>query len=372
MLMFDAAFDDLDRVTSTGLGGGRRRRTDSIGLLRSLKRLSGMDDQELDAVAVGRILLIAAGVICSGMTPLLQPDLRGWLLLAGVTAGMAVLLLATIVVPWASLPPRMTLAFPAAVFLALAVLGAGQPGFFAPLTALSALCFAYIGLTQPPRTSLFVVPVAAVIYLIANGSWTAPVLVRLLIVACVWLVLGELLAGLTARQNTLAAALHAAAHTDALTGVSNRRDLQRQLSRAKSGDAIVICDMDHFKRLNDTLGHDVGDGVLADFGLILRTCLRKQDYCARYGGEEFVLLLPGTTVTDAMAVLARLRRQWTLLQPSMTFSAGVDICTSQQSPAQTLAAADKALYLAKAAGRNTDRAQPSGRSNAPSSSAMAE
>lgn len=362
---------DLEKVISTGSENGTSRRSDSIGLLRYLKRLGGTDGSDLDTIAVGRILLIAAGMICSGATPLLHPDMRGWLLLAGVTAGMAVLLVATMAVSWAALSPRMTLAFPASVFLALAVLGAGEPGFFGPLTGVSALCFAYIGLTQPPRTSLFVVPFAGATYLIANGSWTAPVLVRLLIAVCVWLVLAELLAGLTARQATLASALRAAAHTDILTGVSNRRDLQLQLSRVDSGDAIVICDIDDFKLLNDTLGHDAGDGVLADFGLMLRTSLREQDYCARFGGEEFVLLLPSSTVTDALGVLTRLRRQWTLMQPAVTFSAGVGICTIEQSATQTLTAADEALYAAKASGRNTDRAQPSG-SNASRSSARTQ
>lgn len=337
--------------------GRKRRGSDRIGLLRSLQRRGSTPDGRLDAIVAGRILLVAAGLIGSGTVPLLNPDRRGWLLLAGVTGGMTLLLLATMFVPWTSISPRATLAFPAAVGLALIVFGTGEPGFFAPLTGLLALCFAYIGLTQPPRTSLFAAPAAAASFLIANGL-TAPVLVRLLISICVWLVLAELLAGLTLRQAALSSALRTAAHTDVLTGVSNRRDLQLQLSLAASGDAIVIIDLDHFKRLNDTFGHDAGDRVLADFGSMLRACLRDQDYCARYGGEEFVLVLPSTTVTDTLLVLARLRRDWAVLQPAVTFSAGADICTDDRPAMPTLAAADQALYAAKAAGRNTDRAQP--------------
>jgi diguanylate cyclase (GGDEF)-like protein len=122
----------------------------------------------------------------------------------------------------------------------------------------------------------------------------------------------------------------------------------------------VICDLDHFKRLNDTQGHAAGDRVLAEFGMVLHSCLREQDYAARYGGEEFALLLPATGISQAAATLARLRQCWSLLQPGVTFSAGLASFGPNQSAAEVLAIADQALYAAKAAGRNRDHT-PDGR-----------
>jgi diguanylate cyclase (GGDEF)-like protein len=87
-----------------------------------------------------------------------------------------------------------------------------------------------------------------------------------------------------------------------------------------------MCDLDHFKRLNDTQGHAAGDLILAEFGLVLQTCLREGDYAARYGGEEFALLLPQTTTSQTTAALQRLHQGWAILQPDITFSAGSATC----------------------------------------------
>ena len=337
-----------------------RRDSDPARLLVSLRRLGFASGGGLDPVVGGRLLLVAAGFISSVAAPLLHPTRDGWIAIVAVTVGMAVLLLVTMVVPWRRLPAATTLVFPAAVCAALVFLSTSQPGFFAPLTGLISLCFAYIGLTQPPHTGWYAVPLAAGAFVYANGGLTGAIAVRLFIGACIWLLLAELLAGSTARQSELADALRAAAHTDVLTGVSNRRGLQLQLSLIQPGDSIVLCDLDHFKRLNDTYGHDAGDRVLADFGSLLRTCLREHDYCARYGGEEFVLALPATSEVRALQVLERLRGQWAVLQPTVTFSAGIATCRSDRPNNDTLAAADHALYEAKARGRNTDSLESAG------------
>jgi diguanylate cyclase len=139
--------------------------------------------------------------------------------------------------------------------------------------------------------------------------------------------------------------------------VANRRDLALRLATAEPGDALVLCDLDHFKQLNDTKGHHVGDKVLAEFGALLRASLRGRDYCARYGGEEFVLILPGTAVDQALVTLARMHEHWAVLRPDTTFSAGVASCTVHRGHTETLAAADAALYTAKKAGRNCDRTE---------------
>jgi diguanylate cyclase (GGDEF)-like protein len=117
---------------------------------------------------------------------------------------------------------------------------------------------------------------------------------------------------------------------------------------------LIICDLDHFKRLNDSLGHAAGDRVLAEFGLVVRSCLREKDYAARYGGEEFALLLPTTSQAQAALTLLRLRQCWTVLQPAVTFSSGVATFRHSDTAEETLAAADRALYAAKDGGRNCD------------------
>jgi diguanylate cyclase (GGDEF)-like protein len=334
-----------------------RRRADGNRLLRPFTRLAIMPDGQLDAVSAGRLLLVAVGAVTNLTAPLLHPDERGWAFIAAVSLVMLSLLTATRFVPWDRLPQKASLAFPIAVCLAIVALSVGAPGLVAPLTGLLTLGFAYVGMTQSPRTCLILVPVAAATMLIANAAWNSAIVVRLIIGVTVWVLLAELLAGFTRRQAALTAALSKAAYTDALTGIANRRDLQSRMSLASIGDAMVVCDLDHFKRLNDTFGHEAGDKVLADFGSMLRTTLRHNDYCARYGGEEFALLLPSTSLAEARSVVDRLQRHWALLQPSVTFSAGIALCRTSRSTAETFSAADGALYRAKAAGRNTTRTE---------------
>jgi diguanylate cyclase (GGDEF)-like protein len=235
---------------------------------------------------------------------------------------------------------------------ALVLLSSAPSGTFAPLTGLLSLGFAYIGLTQPPRTAIATLPAAAVAFVLTNGNWSAAIAIRLSIACFVWAILGEVLSLFVVRQAAMAEVMRTAAHTDTLTGLANRRDLELHLGVTAPGDMVVICDLDHFKALNDTQGHEHGDRVLADFGAMLRATLRDKDYCARYGGEEFVLVLPSTTTDDAEATLARMRTNWALLHPATTFSAGLASCRDDRSNLDTLAAADRGLYAAKAAGRN--------------------
>lgn len=158
------------------------------------------------------------------------------------------------------------------------------------------------------------------------------------------------------------------ATTDPLTGVYNRRTFKElaepNLSRSRRSlqpVSLLMFDLDHFKRTNDTFGHLAGDDVLKAFSLLVRGCLRKEDILARYGGEEFVVLLPGTSRFAAAALAERIR-QLVADQPlvaaghpvRVTVSVGVaseggDTLPSLES---LLARADEALYKAKTEGRN--------------------
>ncbi|MEO6204730.1 MAG: sensor domain-containing diguanylate cyclase [Mycobacteriales bacterium] len=149
-------------------------------------------------------------------------------------------------------------------------------------------------------------------------------------------------------------ALAVEARTDSLTGLANRRAFLECLDRLRPGGAVVFFDLDHFKHLNDTQGHQAGDAALAGFAVALRSCIREGDCAARYGGEEFALVLPSVGGIDltaiAEATVARIRDCWA---GPVTFSVGIAIHRTGDAPSTTLARADAAVYEAKAAGRNT-------------------
>lgn len=156
-----------------------------------------------------------------------------------------------------------------------------------------------------------------------------------------------------------------AAH-DALTGLPNRRaileTLERDLARtAREGGilSLAVCDLDHFKNVNDTWGHPAGDEVLATFARVARSCLRACDVLGRYGGEEFLLIAPGARPTADSGVFERVCRAVAACPVttaagvvSVTVSIGVAGATGESTSEMLLAAADAALYRAKAEGRN--------------------
>jgi diguanylate cyclase (GGDEF)-like protein len=149
---------------------------------------------------------------------------------------------------------------------------------------------------------------------------------------------------------------HLASH-DPLTGVRNRRGLTDLLDKHRDA-ALLVCDLDHFKRVNDRYGHEVGDRVLARFGALLRDLAREDDVPMRLGGEEFCLLLPGTDRAGALKAAERLRaetarRMQDLIPEAITVSIGVATNTRGILDGQRLLAhADRGLYAAKQAGRD--------------------
>jgi len=139
------------------------------------------------------------------------------------------------------------------------------------------------------------------------------------------------------------------ASTDLLTGLPNRRMLERALGRLASDDTVIMLDLDNFKQVNDTFGHAAGDAVLRLFGHVLGETVRERDTVGRFGGEEFLVILPDTGGADAF--LGRLRAEWLTKRPfPVTFSAG--IAASTGNPDETVGLADQALYQAKKAGRD--------------------
>ena len=174
------------------------------------------------------------------------------------------------------------------------------------------------------------------------------------------------------RVNELSAELETArreAATDQLTGLANRREFDERLAQgiAQASDngqsvALVLFDLDHFKKFNDTKGHLVGDQVLRHVGRQTARAVRDGDTAARYGGEEFALILPGASLESARTIAERLRVTFDL-NPlirrdtreeigHVTISAGVAVLRHGESGESFIERADRALYTAKKKGRN--------------------
>lgn len=151
--------------------------------------------------------------------------------------------------------------------------------------------------------------------------------------------------------------LHHLATHDPLTGVRNRRGLTDLLAQ-HSDAALLVCDLDHFKLVNDRYGHDVGDRVLACFGELLWELCREDDVPMRLGGEEFCIVLPGTDRGGAVKAAERLRAETSrrmrgLVPEGLTVSIGVATnADGNLDGLRLLAAADRGLYAAKHGGRD--------------------
>jgi diguanylate cyclase (GGDEF)-like protein len=157
-------------------------------------------------------------------------------------------------------------------------------------------------------------------------------------------------------------ALAQAAVTDGLTGLKNHRAFQEALhsavqmaERLQQSLSLIMFDIDHFKQFNDTFGHPAGDELLRQVAQVLRESARAYDVAARYGGEEFALLLPNTTLEQAVQVAERLRQQIRAIEnPHAPVSASFGVATYRRGtpPATLVYEADAALYRAKRSGRD--------------------
>jgi len=217
-----------------------------------------------------------------------------------------------------------------------------------------------------------IVSVAGGVFAFTRGESDANGLVNLTLhhalVGGSYYLLLQVLTSVYARQFRLEQERHALeryAYVDALTGLANRRALEDALMRevedaraARAPLSVVLFDVDHFKRVNDTLGHDTGDTVLKDLARVARAEVRGTDLLARWGGEEFMLLLPGTEPGVAAQCAERVRRAveaHAFLAPDVTVSLGVATLHPGEDARVLVRRADDALYDAKRAGRNRVR-----------------
>ncbi len=159
-------------------------------------------------------------------------------------------------------------------------------------------------------------------------------------------------------------------NTDDLTGLANRRYFREMFDKAVSFAtrknlplAIIMTDLDRFKTINDTYGHDTGDEVLKAFGSLLKNAGREEDLAVRFGGEEFLIMLPGTDLQNAYHFAERVRKATAQLSlpsihQSITASFGVAELKQAKDKRHLLQLADQAMYTAKNKGRNRTEKAP--------------
>lgn len=327
-------------------------------------------------------LMVEFAAVSLGMADKLQALAMSAFILIGLT-GFYITLRTGWSLRWSD--PALTMPQMVFAMVSLTLAYGINPPVRGMMTMIMALVLVFGAFTLPPRrcSQLGWLSVVALAVVMLQSAIRAPALFaprievfHFFLSALVLPVIGSLageLSKLRAQQQAQKAELRIAlekvrqlATRDELTGLPNRRQILELLAheerRALRQDAPLcscMIDIDHFKQVNDTLGHQAGDEALQRFSTILSSALRAGDVLARWGGEEFMLLLPGTPIEEATKVLERLRKrcadpaQWVASpQLKVTFSAGLSAHISGESTQLAIARADAALYQAKKLGRN--------------------
>lgn len=251
---------------------------------------------------------------------------------------------------------RQLLAYPLIVFAGIAAIGNSTAGVATTYGSFFTFAFIFVGLFGPRRSTVPMLVPATICWLYENDAFhSAPVRaleVRLPMALIIWAMVGALLSQHAEATKRAAASLRREAHRDALTGLRNRRVLNDLLASATTGDVIALLDIDHFKAVNDNLGHAAGDALLTDFARILVRSIRDQDLAVRFGGDEFLIYFPCTSTENVTAVVSRLRDAWATHQSAVTFSAGLAQVRVGRDGTDAFGEADRLLYQAKNSGRN--------------------
>ena len=355
----------LGSLLRTGMPGVREWFAANVAVATALLLLGfrGLAPDFISIVVANTLLALSAASYYAGCARFLgQP--AHWRRLA---AGSAVLFLAMLAWRYAddNLPMRVLASSMYTSLLCFAIarllLRHRPPSrrrysywFAAAMALVFAICQALRGL-------YFIAMAPASHELMLNDVWN----IVLLVIGAVVMPTMTMAAVMMIHDAMLAAAEDSANH-DHMTGALSRKRLEsvarEQIARSvKLGKplALLIIDLDHFKRINDTQGHACGDAVLREFVAMARRCLRDGDALGRVGGEEFAVLLPDTDSADALAIAERLREQARLQLVSGVFgecrysiSGGVASWRQNESFDHLSMRADRALYHAKSSGRN--------------------
>jgi diguanylate cyclase (GGDEF)-like protein len=295
--------------------------------------------------------------------------------LGAVITGAAALL------PWRRIiatgsPERLLFAWSLALIPLIVVLAALDLGPTSPMAALLVLPLVFAAMAYPVRSTIGIglatVTGQLVIALSVPPVGIGDTVIRVAILLMI-AVMGALIARnhqhALARAEVLATRLERLASVDGLTGCLNHRGfherLEAEAARAGRGGlplSLLVLDLDHFKAINDTFGHPVGDEVLSDVGRTLRGLVRRSDVVGRLGGEEFAVLLPDTDAEAAHRFGERVREAVRDRGEGVPVTVSIGVATLDGSAGRTEQLrhdADQALYAAKHAGR--DRVVTAGR-----------
>lgn len=233
----------------------------------------------------------------------------------------------------------------------------------------------YVSISRRDLLVLYAVPVTGTAIAMWAGGLDRFTVINTSVFLGMSLMVGLLLAGVLEKSNryafALEQALHREARTDSLTGIANRRALEefgladlRRARRTGKPTALILFDLDHFKRFNDEYGHETGDRIIRAVVDVLNPVMRAADCVGRWGGEEFLVILSQATGAQAEQLAERMRatlEEATLLEsPAVKATISLGVSAGEPSPGVDDAArwqallktADDALYRAKSAGRN--------------------
>ncbi|OJZ74940.1 GGDEF domain-containing protein [Mycobacterium paraffinicum] len=213
--------------------------------------------------------------------------------------------------------------WPVASLVVTLLAGAVEPAATRDLPGTITITFAYLGLTGRRWRSLALLPLGAAAFVVACAKPLPSSTLTVVLAAIMWVLVAEVPAWLIARLVQQSLLLRDIAQTDPLTQLLNRSTLGDRLAHHAGRCAVVLADLDNFKRYNDRHGHEAGDEVLVAFADALRRSARKDDIIFRIGGDEFLLMLVGADPPEAGRILERLRRRWAEAGAPVDFSAGI-------------------------------------------------
>jgi diguanylate cyclase (GGDEF)-like protein len=324
------------------------------------RRRAGRRDAALGAGLVGFLPLAVVSTFW-----LLAPrnsDLGATL---AIDLGASILAVALLSLPWTRLPAAALLVFPSIVGATLLATASLDRTLAASYVGFITVSFLFIGLTQSRLVPLLAVPIAIPLYWLCEIHVTPAIGVRLPIAALIWLLTGELLADRSARNRAHTDGLATQVKCDALTALSSRVELFREVHNAtrgfdelEGGCFLFLLDIDGFKSVNDTFGHHVGDEVLIELAQRIRGVIRANDVPARLGGDEFAILVRGANVAIATSMgqrlLAAAAAPFDLAfgRVIVTASVGVVEVTESMTASDVIRNADIAMYEAKSNGKN--------------------
>ena len=321
------------------------------GRIRALAAATVKDDTVPSGAILGCVFLALVGllVVASASALTLTSPVADRLRYLGGADIVAAIALSRL--PWQRLPRRALMVFAVGLAATAGLAALDSAAIGNTFVGCIGVAVVYIGLTQPGGMTVRALPLLALAWWPASAPHDARALIRLPMALLVWAVIGEVLAHHRQERQREGSRLRLAAETDPLTGVGNRRALDKALHDLPVGGLVAMLDLDHFKGFNDRLGHEEGDLLLRLFSQVITHTVRAGDAVCRYGGEEFAVVIAATS--HGADLFDRLQLAWTALGTTVTFSAGLAARRDGESPHDALRRADTALYAAKDLGRDT-------------------